>query len=123
MIWVDNVGFKQDSELIRLNKFATILIQQLVGVMNIIPISEPDTLPIIYDWGLIGMYHDRCEPHNIYPCTYDLLHANHIIISITNKYFILLHIFSNTLGTKLVIAYLFVIPKLVNTSTKGQSNS
>lgn len=31
------------------------------------------------------MYHDWCEPHSTYPHTYDLLHANHIISSITNK--------------------------------------
>ncbi len=41
------------------------------------------------------MYHDWCEPHSTYPHTYDLLHANHIISSITNKYFILLYSFSN----------------------------
>ncbi|KAH8959410.1 hypothetical protein BDL97_06G076600 [Sphagnum fallax] len=65
--------------------FAAALVKQPVWVMNIIPISEPDTLPIIYDRGLIGMYHDWCEPHSTYPRTYDLLHANHIISSITNK--------------------------------------
>jgi hypothetical protein len=68
-----------------LSRFAAALIKQPVWVMNIIPISEPDTLPIIYDRGLIGMYHDWCEPHSTYPRTYDLLHANHIISSITNK--------------------------------------
>jgi hypothetical protein len=78
-----------------LSRFAAALIKQPVWVMNIIPISEPDTLPIIYDRGLIGMYHDWCEPHSTYPRTYDLLHANHIISSITNKYFILLYSFSN----------------------------
>ncbi len=54
--------------------------------MNIVPITEPDTLPIIYDRGLIGMYHDWCEPHSTYPRTYDLLHANHIISSTKNRY-------------------------------------
>jgi hypothetical protein len=68
-----------------LSRFAAALVKQPVWVMNIIPISEPDTLPIIYDRGLIGMYHDWCEPHSTYPRTYDLLHANHIISSITNK--------------------------------------
>jgi hypothetical protein len=53
--------------------------------MNIVPITEPDTLPIIYDRGLIGMYHDWCEPHSTYPRTYDLLHANHIISSTKNR--------------------------------------
>jgi hypothetical protein len=54
--------------------------------MNIVPITEPDTLPIIYDRGLIGMYHDWCEPHSTYPRTYDLLHANRIISSTKNRY-------------------------------------
>jgi hypothetical protein len=49
MTLVDNVGFKQDFELIKLNKFAATFIQQFMGVMNIIPISELDILPIIYD--------------------------------------------------------------------------
>jgi hypothetical protein len=49
MTLVDNVGFKQDFELIRSNKFVVTFIQQLVEVMNIILISEVDMLPIIYD--------------------------------------------------------------------------
>jgi len=64
MISVDNVSFKQDFELIGLSRFVIAFIQQPMGMMNIIPISEPNMLPIIYDWGLIRMYHDWYEPHN-----------------------------------------------------------
>ncbi|XP_019192663.1 PREDICTED: probable methyltransferase PMT23 [Ipomoea nil] len=56
--------------------FAAALIDQPVWVMNVIPISEPDTLPVIFDRGLIGVYHDWCESFNTYPRTYDLLQAS-----------------------------------------------
>uniref|UniRef100_A0A7I4DJH1 Methyltransferase n=1 Tax=Physcomitrium patens TaxID=3218 RepID=A0A7I4DJH1_PHYPA len=62
--------------------FAAALIDQPVWVLNVIPSDEPDTLPIVYDRGLIGMYHDWCEPHSTYPRTYDLLHANHVVSSV-----------------------------------------
>ncbi|PIA47544.1 hypothetical protein AQUCO_01400292v1 [Aquilegia coerulea] len=45
-------------------------------VMNVVPVSGPNTLPVIYDRGLIGVMHDWCEPFDTYPRTYDLLHAN-----------------------------------------------
>ncbi|XP_038890561.1 probable methyltransferase PMT11 [Benincasa hispida] len=44
-------------------------------VMNVVPVSGPNTLPIIYDRGLLGVLHDWCEPFDTYPRTYDLLHA------------------------------------------------
>ncbi|XP_073282207.1 probable methyltransferase PMT11 [Primulina huaijiensis] len=44
-------------------------------VLNVIPTSEPNTLPVIYDRGLIGVMHDWCEPFDTYPRTYDLIHA------------------------------------------------
>ncbi|KAI0498369.1 hypothetical protein KFK09_021610 [Dendrobium nobile] len=44
-------------------------------VMNVVPTSGPNTLPLIYDRGLIGVAHDWCEPFDTYPRTYDLLHA------------------------------------------------
>ncbi|XP_010269090.1 PREDICTED: probable methyltransferase PMT11 [Nelumbo nucifera] len=44
-------------------------------VMNVVPVSGPNTLPVIYDRGLIGVMHDWCEPFDTYPRTYDLLHA------------------------------------------------
>ncbi|XP_073009519.1 probable methyltransferase PMT11 [Typha latifolia] len=57
--------------------FASALIDQQIDcwVMNVVPISEPNTLPVIYDRGLLGVTHDWCEPFDTYPRTYDLLHA------------------------------------------------
>ncbi|XP_039132297.1 probable methyltransferase PMT23 isoform X1 [Dioscorea cayenensis subsp. rotundata] len=56
--------------------FAAALINQPLWVMNVVPIHGPDTLPIIFDRGLIGVYHDWCEAFNTYPRTYDLLHSS-----------------------------------------------
>lgn len=44
-------------------------------VMNVVPVSGFNTLPVIYDRGLIGVMHDWCEPFDTYPRTYDLVHA------------------------------------------------
>ncbi|XP_027332683.1 probable methyltransferase PMT23 [Abrus precatorius] len=56
--------------------FATALIDLPLWVMNVVPIDVPDTLSIILDRGLAGMYHDWCESFNTYPRTYDLLHSS-----------------------------------------------
>ncbi|KAL5656546.1 hypothetical protein ACJX0J_035865, partial [Zea mays] len=58
--------------------FAAALIRQKLDwwVMNVVPISEPNTLPVIFDRGLLGVAHDWCEPFDTYPRTYDLLHAS-----------------------------------------------
>ncbi|KAL9262640.1 putative methyltransferase PMT10 [Drosera capensis] len=45
-------------------------------VMNVVPVSGFNTLPVIYDRGLIGVLHDWCESLDTYPRTYDLLHAS-----------------------------------------------
>lgn len=57
--------------------FAAALIEQKFDcwVMNVVPVSGFNTLPLIYDRGLIGVMHDWCEPFDTYPRTYDLLHA------------------------------------------------
>ncbi|XP_024376976.1 probable methyltransferase PMT11 isoform X1 [Physcomitrium patens] len=57
--------------------FAAGLVDQKVDwwVMNVVPISGQNTLPVIFDRGLIGVSHDWCEPFDTYPRTYDLLHA------------------------------------------------
>ncbi|KAK6792155.1 hypothetical protein RDI58_011236 [Solanum bulbocastanum] len=44
-------------------------------VMNVVPVSGPNTLPVLYDRGFIGVMHDWCEPFDTYPRTYDLVHA------------------------------------------------
>ncbi|CAL8126054.1 unnamed protein product [Prunus armeniaca] len=56
--------------------FAAALTDQLLWVMNVIPVHVPDTLSVIFDRGLIGIYHDWCESLNTYPRTYDLLHSS-----------------------------------------------
>ncbi|XVF56248.1 hypothetical protein PTKIN_Ptkin06aG0103600 [Pterospermum kingtungense] len=58
--------------------FAVALNEFPVWVMNIVPSSMQNTLSAIYDRGLIGAFHDWCEPFSTYPRTYDLLHANHL---------------------------------------------
>ncbi|KAJ4971979.1 hypothetical protein NE237_005078 [Protea cynaroides] len=61
----------------RFGGFAAALIDQKIDcwVLNVVPVSGPNTLPVIYDRGLIGVMHDWCEPFDTYPRTYDFLHA------------------------------------------------
>ncbi|XP_058787615.1 probable methyltransferase PMT23 [Vicia villosa] len=56
--------------------FAAALIDLPLWVMNVVPVDTPDTLSVIFDRGLIGIYHDWCESLNTYPRTYDLLHSS-----------------------------------------------
>nr|GLL38760.1 probable methyltransferase PMT26 [Ipomoea trifida] len=65
--------------------FAAALKDLKVWVMNIVAIDSPDTLPIIYERGLFGMYHDWCESFSTYPRSYDLLHADHLFSKIKRK--------------------------------------
>ncbi|KAA3453767.1 putative methyltransferase PMT24 isoform X1 [Gossypium australe] len=65
--------------------FAAALKDLKVWVMNVVPIDSPDTLPIIYERGLFGMYHDWCESFNTYPRTYDVVHADHLFSSIKKR--------------------------------------
>ncbi|KAK4579577.1 hypothetical protein RGQ29_029304 [Quercus rubra] len=65
--------------------FAAALIDLPVWVMNVIPIDVPDTLSIIFDRGLIGIYHDWCESLNTYPRTYDLLHSSFLFRNLTQR--------------------------------------
>eukprot|EP00475_Leptophrys_vorax_P018057 TRINITY_DN24668_c0_g4_i1.p2 TRINITY_DN24668_c0_g4~~TRINITY_DN24668_c0_g4_i1.p2 ORF type:complete len:354 (+),score=16.74 TRINITY_DN24668_c0_g4_i1:150-1064(+) len=53
--------------------------------MNVVPVTRPDTLPLVFERGLLGTYHDWCEAFNTYPRTYDLLHADHLL-SHLNKF-------------------------------------
>ncbi|KAK6162373.1 hypothetical protein DH2020_002214 [Rehmannia glutinosa] len=55
--------------------FAAAIISDPVWVMNVVPARKPSTLDVIYDRGLIGVYHDWCEPFSTYPRTYDLIHV------------------------------------------------
>ncbi|KAL4332068.1 hypothetical protein GQ457_07G022700 [Hibiscus cannabinus] len=65
--------------------FAAALKDLKVWVMNVVSIDSPDTLPIIYERGLLGIYHDWCESFNTYPRTYDVLHADHLFSSIKKR--------------------------------------
>ncbi|KAJ9551112.1 hypothetical protein OSB04_015157 [Centaurea solstitialis] len=65
--------------------FAAALKDMNVWVMNVVSVDSPDTLPIIYERGLFGIYHDWCESFSTYPRSYDLLHADHLFSKIKNK--------------------------------------
>ncbi|KAA8547018.1 hypothetical protein F0562_003447 [Nyssa sinensis] len=65
--------------------FAAALRDLNVWVMNVVSIDAPDTLPIIYERGLFGIYHDWCESFSTYPRSYDLLHADHLFSKIKKK--------------------------------------
>ncbi|KAL2521278.1 putative methyltransferase PMT26 [Forsythia ovata] len=65
--------------------FAAALKDLNLWVMNIVSIDAPDTLPIIYERGLFGTYHDWCESFSTYPRSYDLLHADHLFSKIKKK--------------------------------------
>ncbi|KAG9453610.1 hypothetical protein H6P81_006514 [Aristolochia fimbriata] len=65
--------------------FAAALVSEPLWVMNVVPVDGPDTLPIIFDRGLIGTYHDWCESFNTYPRTYDLLHSSYLFGNITQR--------------------------------------
>ncbi|XP_051148792.1 probable methyltransferase PMT2 [Andrographis paniculata] len=57
--------------------FAAAIQSPKLWVMNVVPtIAEKNTLGVVYERGLIGIYHDWCEAFSTYPRTYDLIHAN-----------------------------------------------
>jgi hypothetical protein len=68
-----------------LTRFAAALVDQPLWVMNVVPIQQPDTLPVIFSRGLIGVYHDLCESFNTYPRTYDVLHMSDLLGSLTKR--------------------------------------
>ena len=78
------------------NRFAAALAQQLgqQWVMNVVGARGPDTLPVIYERGLLGVYHDWCESLSTYPRSYDLLHVDHLLTLEQGRYEQMLPIFS-----------------------------
>lgn len=64
---------------------AAALSKHNVWVMNVVPVHAPDTLPIIFERGFFGVYHDWCESFGTYPRTYDLLHADHLFSRLKNR--------------------------------------
>ncbi|KMT09498.1 hypothetical protein BVRB_6g129670 isoform B [Beta vulgaris subsp. vulgaris] len=65
--------------------FAAALRDLKVWVLNVVNVNSPDTLPIIYERGLFGIYHDWCESFSTYPRTYDLLHADHLFSKLKER--------------------------------------
>ncbi|XP_061360856.1 probable methyltransferase PMT27 [Gastrolobium bilobum] len=65
--------------------FAAALKDLPVWVFNVVNVDSADTLPIIYERGLIGIYHDWCESFSTYPRTYDLLHADNLFSNLKNR--------------------------------------
>ncbi|XP_024977595.1 probable methyltransferase PMT23 [Cynara cardunculus var. scolymus] len=65
--------------------FAAALTDLPLWVMNVIPVNGPDTLPVIFDRGLIGIYHDWCESLSTYPRSYDLLHSSFLFGNLTQR--------------------------------------
>ncbi|XP_004503920.1 probable methyltransferase PMT26 [Cicer arietinum] len=65
--------------------FAAALKDLNIWVMNVVPVDSPDTLPIIYERGLFGIYHDWCESFSTYPRSYDLLHADHLFSKLKKR--------------------------------------
>ncbi|KAK6938345.1 putative S-adenosyl-L-methionine-dependent methyltransferase [Dillenia turbinata] len=65
--------------------FAAALKDMSIWVMNVVPIDSPDTLPIIFERGLFGIYHDWCESFSTYPRSYDLLHADHLFSNLKKR--------------------------------------
>ncbi|CAN1344398.1 Probable methyltransferase PMT27 [Linum perenne] len=65
--------------------FAAALKDMKVWVLNIVTVDSPDTLPIIYERGLFGIYHDWCESFSTYPRTYDLVHADHLLSKLKTR--------------------------------------
>ncbi|KAI6676831.1 hypothetical protein NL676_037627 [Syzygium grande] len=60
-----------------LGGFAAAIESPKLWTMNVVPtIADRSTLGVIFERGLIGIYHDWCEAFSTYPRTYDLIHAN-----------------------------------------------
>ncbi|KAG4382869.1 hypothetical protein JHK82_040348 [Glycine max] len=57
-----------------------------VWVMNVVPISGLNYLPLIQDRGFVGVLHDWCEAFPTYPRTYDLVHAAGLLSLETEKH-------------------------------------
>ncbi|KAE9607844.1 putative S-adenosyl-L-methionine-dependent methyltransferase [Lupinus albus] len=64
---------------------AAALTNDPVWVMNVVSSYAIDTLPVVYDRGLIGTFHDWCEPFSTYPRTYDLLHLDRLFTAESHR--------------------------------------
>ncbi|KAL1347358.1 hypothetical protein HN51_020819 [Arachis hypogaea] len=69
-----------------LGSFAAAMDSPKLWVMNVVPtIAEKANLGVIFERGLIGIYHDWCEAFSTYPRTYDLIHANAVFSLYKNE--------------------------------------
>lgn len=68
-----------------LGSFAAVLESPNLWVMNVVPTIAKNTLGVIYERGLIGIYHNWCEGFSTYPRTYDLIHASGVFSLYNNK--------------------------------------
>jgi len=59
-----------------LGGFAAALESSKSWAMNVVPTIAENTLGVIFERGLIGIYHDWCEGFSTYPRSYDLIHAS-----------------------------------------------
>ncbi|XP_024542956.1 probable methyltransferase PMT16 [Selaginella moellendorffii] len=58
---------------------AALSMNSKMWVMNVVPHHhQHKTLGVVYERGLIGVYHDWCEAFSTYPRTYDLIHADNV---------------------------------------------
>lgn len=92
-------------EFSMLLRFAAALIDLPLWVMNVVPVSGPDTLSVIFDRGLIGIYHDWCESLSTYPRTYDLLHSSFLFRNLTQRYVFINHMVIKTLYCKFYLTF------------------
>ncbi|KAE9445541.1 hypothetical protein C3L33_22561, partial [Rhododendron williamsianum] len=68
-----------------LGGFAAALESSKSWVMNVVPTIAQNTLGVIFERGLIGIYHDWCEGFSTYPRSYDLIHASGVFSLYQNK--------------------------------------
>uniref|UniRef100_A0A0D3HNR1 Methyltransferase n=1 Tax=Oryza barthii TaxID=65489 RepID=A0A0D3HNR1_9ORYZ len=66
--------------------FAAAVFSPKSWVMNVVPTAaELSTLGVVYERGLIGIFHDWCEAFSTYPRTYDLIHGNGVFTLYKDK--------------------------------------
>ncbi|KAB5564302.1 hypothetical protein DKX38_004356 [Salix brachista] len=66
--------------------FAAAVIDDPLWVMNVVSSYAANTLPVVFDRGLIGTFHDWCEAFSTYPRTYDLLHLDGLFTAESHRY-------------------------------------
>lgn len=63
-------------------------------VMNVVPVGTRNTLPLILDQGFAGVLHYWCEPFPTYPRTYDMIHANELLLRLSSEKCSMMDLFS-----------------------------